>query len=101
MSVAGLTFAAGISAWVEFGLLRRSMNRRIGKTGVPYGFLARVSGAAAGAAVVAFLAKDIVDIAPPYSGIIVLSIFGAVYLAATATLGVPEALKLLKLAFRR
>ncbi|NLT65399.1 MAG: murein biosynthesis integral membrane protein MurJ [Acidobacteria bacterium] len=101
MSVAGLTFAAGISAWVEFGLLRRSMNRRIGKTGVPYGFLARVSGAAAGAALVAFLAKDIVDIAPPYSGIIVLSIFGAVYLAATATLGVPEALKLLKLAFRR
>ena len=44
MGVAGLTLAAGISAWVEFGLLRRSMNRRIGKTGVPNGFLVRVSG---------------------------------------------------------
>ena len=33
--VAGLTASAGIAGWVEFWLLRRAMNRKIGVTGVP------------------------------------------------------------------
>lgn len=36
--VAGLTASAGIAGWIEFALLRRSLNRRIGRTGLsaPY-----------------------------------------------------------------
>ena len=33
---AGLTISAGISSWVEFALLRRSLNRRIGHTGLAF-----------------------------------------------------------------
>jgi len=32
--VAGLTASAGIAGWIEFALLRRTLNRRIGKTGL-------------------------------------------------------------------
>ncbi|HEV7744238.1 MAG TPA: murein biosynthesis integral membrane protein MurJ [Pyrinomonadaceae bacterium] len=36
--VAGLTASAGVAGWIEFALLRRSLNRRIGRTGLsaPY-----------------------------------------------------------------
>ncbi len=40
--VAGLTISAGIASWVEFTLLRRTLNRRIGRTGLPYAFLAKL-----------------------------------------------------------
>src|SRR5207244_8896537 len=32
---AGLTASAGIAGWVEMRMLRRSLNRRIGRTGLP------------------------------------------------------------------
>lgn len=34
----GLTLTAGIAGWVEFLLLRRSLNQKIGKTGIPFDF---------------------------------------------------------------
>ena len=40
--VAGLTISAGIASWVEFTLLRRTLNRRIGRTGLPHAFLAKL-----------------------------------------------------------
>ncbi len=48
--VAGLTGSAGVAGWVEFALLRRTLNRRIGSTGVPAALLARLWGSAALAA---------------------------------------------------
>ena len=33
--VAGLTISAGVASWVEFHLLRTTLNRRIGRTGLP------------------------------------------------------------------
>ena len=39
--VAGLTASAGVAGWVEFTLLRRGLNRRIGPTGVPAPLVAR------------------------------------------------------------
>ena len=39
--VAGLTISAGISSWVEFALLRRTLNRRIGATGLPPVYLVK------------------------------------------------------------
>ena len=42
---AGLTASAGIAGWVEFLLLRRALNRRIGPTGLPARLAGRSSGA--------------------------------------------------------
>ena len=39
---AGLTASAGIAGWVEFALLRRTLNRRIGTTGLPVSLTARL-----------------------------------------------------------
>ncbi len=48
--VAGLTCSAGIAGWVEFILLRRTLNRRIGDTGLPATLVAKLWIAAAVAA---------------------------------------------------
>ena len=40
--VAGLTATAGIAGWVEFFLLRKSLNARIGVTGLPRAFIGRL-----------------------------------------------------------
>ena len=48
---AGLTASAGVAGWVEFWLLRRTLNRRIGPTGLPRSLVAKLwAAAAAGAA---------------------------------------------------
>ena len=54
--VAGLTASAGVAGWVEFWLLRHTLNARIGRTGLAPGYLVRLwaaalAGAAAGWAV--------------------------------------------------
>ena len=41
---AGLTASAGVAGWVEFLLLRRGLNRRIGRTGHPAGAVCSGSG---------------------------------------------------------
>jgi len=48
--VAGLTASAGVAGWVEFTLLRRELNRRIGRTGLPGPLVTRLWLAAAVAA---------------------------------------------------
>src|SRR5437773_4871791 len=45
--VAGLTASAGIAGWIEFALLRRSLNKRIGRTGLPIGYVLKLWLAAA------------------------------------------------------
>ena len=49
---AGLTAAASLAGWVELLLLRRSLNRRIGETGLPFSLGLRLWSAAFGAAAV-------------------------------------------------
>ena len=50
--VAGLTASAGIAGWVEFILLRQTLNRRIGRTGLPSSYVTKLwAGAGMGAAV--------------------------------------------------
>jgi putative peptidoglycan lipid II flippase len=89
--VAGLTASAGIAGWVEFVLLRRTLNARIGRTGLPASFVARLWLAAAAAAAAAWGLKELVG-ARPAILLAVLTIvpYGAVYFGVTAALGVPE-----------
>lgn len=55
--VAGLTASAGISGWIEFLLLRRSLGKRIGSEPVGMGYLARLWMAATIASGVAWAIK--------------------------------------------
>lgn len=89
--VAGLTASAGIAGWIEFALLRRSLNKRIGKTGLPLGFLGKLWLAAAVAAGVGWTIKlTIGGHHPIIIAALVLIPYGLVYFAITAALKVPE-----------
>lgn len=90
--VAGLTISAGVSSWVEFALLRRTLNRRIGRTGLPYGFLARLWAAALIAAAVGWGIRHFLgNFSPIPLAVFALVPYGIIYFAATAMLGLPEA----------
>jgi len=97
MGLVGLTLAAGSAAWVEFTLLRSSMNRTIGRTGLSSGYIAKVGSLAIAAAAVAFGIQLATKNLPPLlSGIIVLGIYGLAYFGGSAAAGVPEAQQLFK-----
>jgi putative peptidoglycan lipid II flippase len=90
--VAGLTISAGISSWVEFTLLRRTLNQRIGRTGLPMDFLVRLWTAAllavaAGLGVKHFFGHH----SPIILAILVLGPYGIIYFGATLALGLGEA----------
>jgi putative peptidoglycan lipid II flippase len=89
--VAGLTISAGISSWVEFSLLRRTMNRRIGATGLPSAYLAKGWGAALAAAGIGrALLLAVGHRNPIIVAIVVLGPYGIAYFAGAAVLGLPE-----------
>ena len=88
---AGLTASAGVSGWVEFTLLRRALNARIGSTGLPLGLVARLWGSAAvGAAAAWGIKLAIAGTGPKVTGILVLVPYGLVYFAVTYLLKVEE-----------
>lgn len=94
--VAGLTVSAGVAAWVEFSLLRRALNARIGVTGIPLVFVARLWTSAIIAAAVTLLVLhwNLVP-GPKLTGILGAGTFGVLYLYCTWLLRVPEARALL------
>jgi len=95
LGLVGLTAAAGIAAWVEFSLLRFSMNRLIGRTGLRPAYFTRVTGIAVAAAALAFAAKYLMGGMPPLlSGGFVLLVYGSCYLAGSVLLRMPEAVQL-------
>jgi putative peptidoglycan lipid II flippase len=89
---AGLTASAGIAGWVEFALLRRALNARIGVTGLPVALVAKLWGAAAAAAVAAWALRAVVPSSHPVlAALVLLSVYGGVYFLITDRLGVAEA----------
>jgi len=89
---AGLTASAGIAGWVEFVLLRRALNARIGRTGLSAGLVARLWGAAAAGAGAAWgLRLGLGPAHPILAAVVLLSGYGGVYFLITDRLGVPEA----------
>lgn len=89
---AGLTISAGISSWVEFALLRRTLNRRIGHTGIPTNSLVKLW---AGALVAASCGWTIHHFlghhSPVLVAVAVLGPFGIIYFGAILALGLEEA----------
>ena len=88
---AGLTASAGVAGWVEFVLLRRSLNRRIGVTGLPVSFTAQLWASAAIGAVAAWIVKPAVSgWHPTAAAVPILGAYGVVYFAATYAFQVEE-----------
>ncbi|GDX80638.1 lipid II flippase MurJ [Deltaproteobacteria bacterium] len=89
----GLSVASGLAGWVEFLALRAALNRRIGTTGLVVAALLRLWGAALPAAAVAFAVKLALGTAlhPTLRGVVVLGLFGAIYVGIAWMLGVAEA----------
>ncbi len=89
--VAGLTASAGLAGWVEFLLLRRKLNQRVGWTGLERGFLARLWGMALLASAAAFALKLYTPWAGPrLKALVVIPVYGAVYLGLAYFAGMPE-----------
>ncbi len=90
--MAGLTASAGLAAWVEFALLRRTLGERIGHTGIRLSRVTSLWGASAVAAATGWLLRGTL---PPGHPILLASVvlpaYGVVYLAATAALRIPPA----------
>jgi len=88
---AGLTASAGIAGWVEFVMLRRTLGRRIGPTGLPAPFVVRLWSAAAVAALAAAVSRLVVDVEHPVMlGILAVGLYGTTYFLTAAALGLRE-----------
>ena len=99
---AGLTASAGIAGWVEMLLLRRALNRKIGRTGLPAAYVGRLWGAAlAGAAVAWAIKLELPAHHPAITAALVLGPYGFVFLVATLGLRIPEATAVLARVTRR
>ncbi|HEX7998943.1 MAG TPA: murein biosynthesis integral membrane protein MurJ [Pyrinomonadaceae bacterium] len=93
--VIGLTASAGIGGWVEFLLLRRSLNRRIGHTGLSFSFLTKLwSGALLGAAVAWGIRLVVGERHPAIIAALVLVPYGLLYFGITYAMKLPEAQQL-------
>jgi putative peptidoglycan lipid II flippase len=89
--VAGLTASAGICGWLELVLLRKSMNQRIGKTGLPAQFVLKLWVSAGVAAAAGWGGKLMMnDSHPIVLAIVSLGLFGIVYFGMTGVFRLPE-----------
>ena len=119
LGAAGLTASAGLAGWVEFFLLRREMDRRIGRTRLIPSRMARLWTAAGVGAAIPWTYKLITDRGAPILSahenavpskllaFILLGVYGLTYVGITAAFGIPEASnvidrgrRLLRLPFR-
>jgi putative peptidoglycan lipid II flippase len=103
LGAAGLTASAGLAGWVEFYLLRREMDRRIGRTRLVPARMTRLWGAAFAGAALPWAYKLALDrgasIFSAHEAVVrtklvafaLLAVYGLTYLAITAAFGIPEA----------
>ena len=89
--VAGLTASAGIAGWIEFALLRRSLNRRIGRTGLSASYVIKLWIAALLAADIGWTFKLLLgELHPIPLAAIVLGGYGVAYFGLTFFLELSE-----------
>ncbi len=89
----GLTASAGLAGWVEFAMLRNGLHGRIGKTSIPFAYLARLWGPALAAGAVGYLILHFIQdlYGPIPRAALILTPFAIIYLVGTALLRVPQA----------
>jgi len=99
--VAGLTASAGIAGWVEFALLRRSLNRRIGRTGLPSSYVIKLWLSAGIGAGLGWGLKVLVGHRHPVIvAVIVLGGYGVTYFGVTSLFAIGEARRVISRGLR-
>jgi putative peptidoglycan lipid II flippase len=99
---AGLTASAGVAGWVEMFLLRRALNARIGETGLPAAYVAKLWLAAAlGAAAGWAVRLEIPPLHPIFTAALVLGPYGLVFFASALALRITEVRTALASLWRR
>ena len=89
---AGLTSSAGIAGWVEMLLLRRTMNQRIGRTGLPASYVGKLWTAAIAGAAAAWAVKLSIPALPPVvAAVLIIGPYGLIFFVMTFALRIPEA----------
>src|SRR5205085_11881023 len=102
LGVAGLTSAAGIAGWVEFVLLRSSLSKRVGRTGLSVSYMTkRWVSAVVSAGVGWALKMAVAGWHPIPLAIIVLGGYGCCYFAVGYLFGVPQAGIIIRQIIRR
>lgn len=92
----GLTASAGVAGWIEFHLLRRKMNKKLGATGVSIAMMGKLWAAAG----VAASAACVVEYFMPHHGpiltaVFVLATYGVAYFALTYLLRIKMCMELI------
>ena len=99
---AGLTASAGLAGWVEMLLLRRTLNARIGRTGLPVDHVVKLWTASLAGAAAAWIVKlALPPVHPILTAFFVLGPYGSIFLTATWALRVPEAANAINRFMRR
>jgi putative peptidoglycan lipid II flippase len=95
--VAGLTATAGIAGWVEFVLLRRSLNARIGSTGLPLSFVGVLWLSAIVAVVPTVLLRLVFGTTHPLAlALTAIPLYGLSYFGFAAFRGIDESAAIVK-----
>ncbi len=105
LGAVGLTAASGIVGWLEFMLLKRSLEKRIGPTLISSGFLRRVWSAAiisAGAALALdqilgdLIAESLGFVRANFLALFPIGVYGALYLILTWIFDIDEGANLIR-----
>jgi putative peptidoglycan lipid II flippase len=103
LGAAGLTASAGLAGWVEFYLLRREMDKRVGRTRLVPERMTKLWAAALIAAAIPWIYKLVIDRGNPFFSahenavqskflaLLLLGVYGVCYLGLTAAFRIPEA----------
>jgi putative peptidoglycan lipid II flippase len=95
--VAGLTASYGVSAWIEFLLLRRGMAQRIGDIPSPTSYFARLWFAAIASAALAWAIRYALHPhRPRVAALVILVPYGVSYLVITALTGIDQASSIMR-----
>jgi putative peptidoglycan lipid II flippase len=88
--VVGLTASAGVAAWVEYVMLRASLNRRLGWTGIERPYLMRLWAMAIAAAVVGIALKLALHGNPRIVALAIIAAYSATYMGLAYLTHEPE-----------
>lgn len=87
---AGLTASAGLSGWIEFYLLRKALNKRIGQTGLKINYQVTLWISALVASAIGMGIRHFIHMRPIFAAVIIFSFYGVAYFSMTYLLKVEE-----------
>lgn len=87
---AGLTASAGMSGWIEFYLLRATLNKRIGDTGLKISYQILLWISAIISSLVGLVAQHFIHMRPIFSAVVIFSLFGVTYFTVTYLFKIEE-----------